>query len=135
MRLPWPQIHKLLFLCYNKSMNDKLLEGLPFAEEDKECGYFKDIPVCENYITAFHWKEDWENIENKEDYEQKAYTALLEYGLIREGRYFYQSQCGNCRKCTPIRLIPEHFKPSKSQKAVLKKNQDIDTAQAYRFRR
>ena len=107
-------------------MNDKLLEGLTFAEEDKECGYFKDIPVCENYITAFHWKEDWENIENKEDYEQKAYTALLEYGLIREGKYFYQSQCGNCRKCTPIRLIPEHFKPSKSQKAVLKKNQDIE---------
>ena len=108
-------------------MNDNLLEKLPFAEEDKECGYFKDISECQNYITSLHWKEDWEDIENKEEYEQKAYTALLEYGLIREGKYFYQPQCGNCTKCTPIRLIPEHFKPSKSQRAVLKKNQDIET--------
>lgn len=36
--------------------------------------------------------------------------------------YFYRNSCSNCRRCLPIRVPVDKFKPSKSQRRVLKKN-------------
>ena len=40
--------------------------------------------------------------------------------------YFYRNNCSKCRRCLPIRVPVDQFKPSKSQRRVLKKNMETE---------
>ncbi|AEJ62022.1 arginyl-tRNA--protein transferase [Spirochaeta thermophila DSM 6578] len=53
------------------------------------------------------------------------YEALLPYGLRRSGSYFYRNVCPGCTACIPLRVDATRFRPSKSQRRVLKKNRDV----------
>lgn len=55
-----------------------------------------------------------------------AFDQLLNDGFRRSGHFFYQNNCPGCEDCIPIRVIAAEFKPSRSQKRVLKKNQDLE---------
>ncbi len=46
----------------------------------------------------------------------------LAHGWRHVSWYFYRNNCSNCRRCLPIRVPVDKFKPSKSQRRVLKKN-------------
>lgn len=53
------------------------------------------------------------------------YELLIESGFRRSGEQIYRPHCPNCTACQSIRIPVEHFKPSKSQKRVFNRNQDL----------
>lgn len=57
--------------------------------------------------------------------EPEIYEALLNQGFRRSGIIFYQNKCHGCAECVPLRLDVERFEPSKSQRRVLRKNEDL----------
>jgi leucyl-tRNA---protein transferase len=54
-----------------------------------------------------------------------AYQRLLDAGFRRSGSMIYQPMCAGCRQCVPLRVPVDTFRPSKSQRRVLNKNQDV----------
>lgn len=57
--------------------------------------------------------------------EGEIYEHLLNYGFRRSGTSFYQNHCPNCNECVSLRIPVADFKPTKSQRRILKKNQDL----------
>ena len=53
------------------------------------------------------------------------YESLLPRGFRRSGTSFYRTICEGCDRCIPIRIDVENFRPSRSQRRVLRRN--IDT--------
>ena len=62
-------------------------------------------------------------------YTNELYESLLSHGFRRSGFAFYRNNCPGCKLCVPIRIMVNAFKPSKSQKRALKKNDDIEFSQ------
>ena len=65
---------------------------------------------------------------------QDAYQDLMDKGMRRSGHVIYRPLCLDCRQCQPLRIRVADFKPSKSQKRLLKKYKhqfhvDIDLPQ------
>ena len=55
----------------------------------------------------------------------EEYQRLLDTGFRRSGSIIYQPMCAGCRSCVPVRVPVEKFKPSKSQRRVLRRNKDV----------
>lgn len=55
----------------------------------------------------------------------ELYESLISQGFRRNGYYFYKNLCPDCEACIPIRVDVQRFRPSKSQRRVLRKNRDI----------
>lgn len=55
-----------------------------------------------------------------------TYQRLLEYGFRRAGMLFYRPDCPTCSACVPIRVPVERFRPSRSQRRVLRRNADVE---------
>ena len=53
------------------------------------------------------------------------YESLIDYGFRRSGTLFYRNNCPDCQECVSLRVLVNAFKPSRSQKRVWKKNNDI----------
>jgi arginyl-tRNA--protein-N-Asp/Glu arginylyltransferase len=53
------------------------------------------------------------------------YDYLISAGFRRSGTQVYRPHCGSCNACESIRLPVNTFTPSKSQKRVMKRNQDL----------
>lgn len=56
---------------------------------------------------------------------ETLYERMMEQGWRRSGTAFYQNHCPGCNLCIPIRVPTDRFRPSKSQRRVLRKNEDI----------
>jgi leucyl-tRNA---protein transferase len=56
------------------------------------------------------------------------YHAFMDRAFRRSGRFFYQPVCSGCRECQPIRVPAATFAPSKSQRRVWRRNQDVRVA-------
>ncbi|MCB9895759.1 MAG: arginyltransferase [Planctomycetes bacterium] len=54
-----------------------------------------------------------------------AYHELMDRGFRRSGNILYRTACASCRKCVPIRVRVEEFKPSRSQRRALARNRDV----------
>jgi arginyl-tRNA--protein-N-Asp/Glu arginylyltransferase len=54
------------------------------------------------------------------------YSELSELGFRRSGNYLYRPHCKHCCACIPVRVPVHKFVPSRKQKRVLKRNQDLD---------
>ena len=54
--------------------------------------------------------------------DENELDLLLEAGWRRFGYLFFRPVCVNCRKCIPIRITVNDFLPSKSQRRLLRKN-------------
>lgn len=109
-------------------MNEILTKPLYAVKERTTCGYFhdKEHEYCDIYLSSFMWNDFSEHLLNGNPATKgQFYTALLELGFIRQGSMFYQSQCGKCRQCVPIRIKVKDFEPSKRQKTNFRKNSDI----------
>ncbi|WP_440876749.1 arginyltransferase [Thalassotalea sp. PLHSN55] len=52
----------------------------------------------------------------------QSYELLMSQGFRRSGDQVYRPQCTNCQACQSIRILASQFKPSKSQKRLLKKS-------------
>ncbi len=55
----------------------------------------------------------------------KSYSMLMMEGFRRSGDQSYRPYCLHCNKCQSIRVLVEQFKPSKSQKRSLKRNNHL----------
>ena len=53
------------------------------------------------------------------------YHRFMDAGFRRSGKVIYQPVCPGCRDCVPIRVPVHRFTPSKSQRRVWRKNQDL----------
>ncbi len=54
-----------------------------------------------------------------------AYQLLQDAGFRRSGSYIYQPMCAGCRDCAPLRVPVDAFTPSRSQRRVRRRNQDL----------
>jgi arginine-tRNA-protein transferase len=84
------------------------------------------------YVTA---PQDCPYLENK--VERKLFTALYgsnssrlnnslsKQGFRRSQNVLYRPSCSNCSACMSARIPSKDFSPSKSQKRILSKNEDI----------
>lgn len=53
------------------------------------------------------------------------YESLISRGFRRSGLSFYRNNCPGCNSCRPMRVDVEAFKPTRSQRRVLKKNSEV----------
>jgi len=53
------------------------------------------------------------------------YEKLIDNGFRRSGHFFYKNRCPNCDACISIRIRADEFSPSRSQKRVWRRNQDL----------
>lgn len=53
------------------------------------------------------------------------YSELSLNGFRRSGGNIYRPHCENCQACVPIRLMPDAFRPNRSQKRCWKHNRDL----------
>ena len=53
------------------------------------------------------------------------YSWLMHEGFRRSGDQIYRPHCQNCQACQSLRIIVDQFTPSKSQKRLLKKNNNF----------
>lgn len=60
--------------------------------------------------------------------DDSEFDQVLEKGFRKFGIYFFRPQCKSCQKCLPLRVQAQAFSPTKSQKRVLKKNQDVSVS-------
>ena len=53
------------------------------------------------------------------------YQLLLDGGFRRSGDFFYRPDCFDCHACTPIRVLVDRFRPSRSQRRAVRRNRDV----------
>lgn len=54
-----------------------------------------------------------------------AYQELLSRGWRRFGWHFFRPACRSCAKCRSLRILVDHFQPSRSQRRTWGRNADI----------
>ena len=86
-----------------------------FIEVDVECPY--DLPHKATFFQGMFGPVPDHIME-----------LLLAAGYRRNGNFLYTMRCENCRACVPIRLAPQKFSSTRSQKRVRRKNSDIGTS-------
>jgi arginine-tRNA-protein transferase len=55
----------------------------------------------------------------------REHDAELASGVRRFGRTLFRPRCEGCRECVPLRVPVAAFRPSKSQRRVLRRNLDV----------
>ena len=50
-----------------------------------------------------------------------SYSWLMAQGFRRSGDQMYRPHCELCQACQSVRVLANEFKPSKSQKRIIKK--------------
>jgi len=61
-----------------------------------------------------------------EELHPEVYAALLDHGFRRSGKVIYRAACPSCTACRQLRVPVADFRPSRSQRRVLRRNQDIE---------
>lgn len=54
-----------------------------------------------------------------------AYRGLLRSGFRRFGMVVFRPACEGCAECVPLRVPVERFRPSRSQRRVIRRNRDV----------
>ena len=99
------------------------------------CGYFEGrtsyetiyrIPSPKEAADLLMHGESTVHTENDPSLSQQIlFDISLAEGFRRAGAYVYRADCPDCKACIPIRISPDVFEPSKSQRRVLEKNRDL----------
>lgn len=62
--------------------------------------------------------------------DQPLLDTLNLNGFRRSGKMIYRPNCPSCNACKAARVLSNEFKPSKSQKRILKRNRDLQISVA-----
>ena len=54
-----------------------------------------------------------------------TYSQLIDLGFRRSGAQIYRPHCEQCKACVPARVPVDSFKPSRSQRRIFNRNQDL----------
>ncbi len=57
-----------------------------------------------------------------------AYRRLMDLRFRRSGQVIYRPACQGCRECVPIRVPVAGFRPSRSQRRIIRRNADLAIA-------
>lgn len=87
-------------------------ELVRLVEEPRSCSYLPTEAASLEYRIV-------------QDLESSEYERLLERGYRRFGRQLFRPQCSSCEKCVSVRVVLDEFRPSKSQRRVLRRNRTI----------
>jgi arginine-tRNA-protein transferase len=81
--------------------------------ESSPCPYFEDgrTATSEFVLPDSEWAQN--------------FHTYLSQGYRRFGNILYRNVCKSCTACMPLRLLPDRFRASKSQKRTLRRNRDI----------
>jgi len=82
---------------------------------------YSSLSTC-SYIPERQWRFEYFFAVNLTELEL---NRLLERGWRKFGAYFFRPACEGCRECIPIRVRVSDFKPSRSQKRVLRKCSEV----------
>lgn len=55
-----------------------------------------------------------------------VYSGLIQQGFRRSGKFAYRPHCENCRECVPVRVLVNHFAPTRSQKRAYKQHSNLE---------
>ena len=55
----------------------------------------------------------------------RIYARLSENGFRRSGSHLYRPHCKNCQQCIPLRIPVDSFRPSRGQRRIWNRNQDL----------
>jgi len=64
-------------------------------------------------------------IDPEETVKPSLFSLVSHSGFRRSGNMLYSPKCPNCTSCVSVRIPSQLFTPSRSQKRVWKKNQDL----------
>lgn len=57
------------------------------------------------------------------------YSTVSQYGFRRSGQYLYRPHCASCNACVPLRVPVANFTPNRTQRRILKANEDLTLSQ------
>ena len=60
--------------------------------------------------------------------DSRVYSALIQQGFRRSGKFAYRPHCENCNACTPVRLLVDDFMPSRTQRRSFKQHQNLSVS-------
>jgi len=75
------------------------------------CPYLPDQSFHQQYFMAAYL-------------DSEEMDRMLQEGYRRFGSYFFRPQCPLCQACQPLRLLVKDLRPSKSQRRILRKNEN-----------
>lgn len=84
-----------------------------FVGPEHECGYLDE----QTSISVF--------ADPSMEFDNNLYSALSRLGFRRSANHVYRPQCPSCSACQAYRVISNEFTPNKTQKRLLKANQDL----------
>tara|TARA_B110000037_G_scaffold44610_1_gene54832 strand:+ start:502 stop:1221 length:720 start_codon:yes stop_codon:yes gene_type:complete len=84
--------------------------------------YLSNEEPC-SYISNKKEKKIFTIIDDPQNSHQ--YETLIKHGFRRSHNILYNQVCDKCNLCKSLRINCVNFKPSKSQKRILNKNQNI----------
>lgn len=86
-------------------------DGLPLLNEEP-------CPYLPNRLSRYRaFMSEW--------VPPRLYHDLMDAGFRRSGEFFYQPACRACRACIQIRVPVAEFRPTKTQRRVWRRNQDL----------
>ncbi|CAG9296566.1 arginyltransferase [Celerinatantimonas diazotrophica] len=74
------------------------------------------------YLSAHQARELVVFMTNDAEY---SYQEFIEQGFRRSGNDVYRPHCIRCQQCQSLKVDVQNFTPTRSQKRVLKRNQDL----------
>lgn len=84
-----------------------------YATPEHDCSYLDDRLAT----TLF--------VDPKARINSDLYSRLTHLGFRRSGSHYYRPRCNHCNACVSVRVLTEHFKPTRSQKRTWLRNQDL----------
>lgn len=90
--------------------------------EEFPCPYFGDGRISKVEACIFY-----------DEFLEEAYSNLLPLGYRRINNLFYRNVCESCKECITLRVVVNEFKPSKSQRRLLKKNSQFEIVLSHSY--
>lgn len=84
-----------------------------FATPPHDCSYLPDRDATTMFVDP------------RATVDKKLYSQLTALGFRRSGSHYYRPHCEHCNACVPVRVRVDEFTPNRSQRRVLRKNQDL----------
>ncbi|HET8850400.1 MAG: arginyltransferase [Marinobacter sp. 34-60-7] len=84
-----------------------------FATPPHDCSYLPDRDATTMFVDP------------RAQVDKKLYSQLTALGFRRSGSHYYRPHCEHCQACIPVRLNVDRFSPDRSQRRVLRRNEDL----------